>query len=231
MIRILIVHGCPLFRAGLRSYLLSQQDCHIVGEATHLEEVLSLATIEHPDVVLLDGGLTSADPVEITRQVREAGVGGILVFAPPDVDEELLYQFVKYGAAAFELDTISGEELLAKIRRMCCGEYLITEGVLEAQAARRERLARMQREALLAARSQEALLAARSSASPLSGQEQDILEQFAKGRGSTTQVAAHLGINPYSAKNRIEGILRKLDVENRTAAVVMAMRNGWVAVD
>jgi DNA-binding NarL/FixJ family response regulator len=226
MIGILIVHGCPLFRAGLRSYLLSQEDCHIIGEATHLEDVLSLARAEHPDVVLLDGGLTSADPLEITRQLREAGVPGILVFAPPECHEETLFQFVKYGAAAFELDTISGEDLMIKVRRIYCGEYLVTDDVLEAQAARRDRLARMQRVALLAAQSCPA-----DPASPLSEQEQDILEQFAKGRGSTARVAEHLGINAYSAKHRIDRVLKKLSVENRTAAVVIAMQNRWIAVD
>ena len=95
VIHILIVHECPLFRVGLRSLLEQHSDFHVVGEATHLEEALSLATEKRPAIVLLDGGLTSADPLDLVRQMRQVGVQGIMVFAPPAADEETLFQFLR----------------------------------------------------------------------------------------------------------------------------------------
>ncbi|SRR5713226_9439197 len=242
MIDILIVHSCPLFRVGLRSCLEQHDDCHLVGEATHLKDVLSLVRVGHPDVVLLDGGLTWADPLEMTRQLRKAGVPSILVFAPPEGDEEMLFQFVKHGAAAFESGTLSGEDLVAKVRKMYDGEYLVNGDVLVTQAARRKRLAHMRQDGPSVSRSCAVELAKRTSAqqhpcpvpgpvSPLSRQEQDILEQFAKGCGTTAQVAQRLGISAHLAKHRIGHLLRTCAVSNRTAAVVMALRHQWIAVD
>jgi response regulator RpfG family c-di-GMP phosphodiesterase len=87
MIRILLVHACPVFRVGLRSLLAQQDDCDIVGEATRQEDVLLLAKEQHPDIVLLDGGLTTADPLDLVQQLRQAGVQGIMVFASPLVGD------------------------------------------------------------------------------------------------------------------------------------------------
>ncbi len=67
-IYVLIVHECPLFRVGLRSLLERQDDCQLVGEAAHLEDVLALAREHRPDIVLLDGGLTTADPLDMVQQ-------------------------------------------------------------------------------------------------------------------------------------------------------------------
>ena len=232
MIRILVVHECPLFRVGLRSFLARQGDFHVVGEATHLDDVLVLAREQRPDIVLLDGGLTSTDPLELVRQLRQVGVPGIMVFAPPAADEETLFQFLRYGARAYELDTISGEELLAKVRRVALGECLVTSDVLFAQAARRERLARIRQDASLDAclemkRAQDPSCSVSMSASLLSRQERAILEEIARGR-TNAQVAQALRINPHTLKNRLNCLFRKLAVYDRTSAVVTALREQWI---
>ncbi len=71
-IYVLIVHECPLFRVGLRSLLERQDDCQLVGEAAHLEDVLALAREHRPDIVLLDGGLTTADPLDIGEDAQSS---------------------------------------------------------------------------------------------------------------------------------------------------------------
>lgn len=234
-IGILVVDECPLFQAGLRSVLTQQKDCRLVGEATHPEDVLSLAR-EHRPIVLLDGGLTSTDPLDLVQQLRQVGAQGIMVFAPETGDEETLFQFLLGGAMAYEDRCISGDELLAKIRRVSLGEYLITGDALVAQAARRERLARIRRDALRAARFADA-----SPPSPLVGgcklvgdcklseQERATLEQVARG-GTNAQVAQALGINHHTVKNHLDKIYRKLQVPDRTSAVVMALRKRWIVL-
>ena len=244
MIRVLVVHECPLFRAGLRAILMQQADCAIVGEATQQEDVLTLAREQRTDIVLLDGGLTSADSLDLVQQLRQAGVPGIMVFASPTANEETLFQFLMHGATAYEDPFLSGEELLVKLRRMHFGECLITGDVLLAQAARRERLARIRQGALLAAG-----LADASPSSPLVGnckqegngqvsedasllsvRERAVLEQIARGR-TLAQVALALGARPHTIKNRLNQIYEKLNVHNRTAAVVTAIREQWIVID
>ena len=241
---ILIVHECPLFRAGLRSILTQQDDCQLVGEATHLEDVLVLAREQRPDVVLLDSNLTSADPLKMVQQLRQIGVPSIMVFASPAGNEETLFRFLMHGATAYEDGFLSGEELIVKMHRMSLGECLITGDVLVAQAARRDRLARIRRDALLAARltevCQPSLLVGdcrqgengKVSGTPslLTEPERAVLEQFARG-GTLAQVARALGISYHTAKNRLARIYQKLNVNDRTLAVVMALRERWIALE
>jgi DNA-binding NarL/FixJ family response regulator len=243
MIHVLIVCECPLFRVGLRSLLAQQDDCDIVGESTYLEDMLVLTREQRPDVALLDGSLTSADPLALVQQLRQAGVPGIMVFASSTANEETLFQFLKYGATAYEDGFITGEDLLAKLHRMHLGECLITGDVLVAQAARRERLARIRRDALLAARltetCQPSLLVGdcrqgengKVSGTPslLTEPERAVLEQFARG-GTLAQVARALGISYHTAKNRLALIYQKLNVHDRTLAVVMALSERWITV-
>jgi DNA-binding NarL/FixJ family response regulator len=124
-IGILIVHECPLF-------LARQDDREVVGEATYLEDVL-LAREQRPDIVQPDGALASADPLNLVQQLRQVGVQGIMVFAPPSGDEETLFQFLLRGAMVYEDPFLSWEELLAKMHRIHDGECLITGDVLIAQ--------------------------------------------------------------------------------------------------
>jgi DNA-binding NarL/FixJ family response regulator len=214
-IGVLIVCECPLFRVGLRAILAQQCDVEMLGETTQLEDVLALAREQRPDVVLLDGSLTTTDPLDLVRQLRQEGVAGILVFAPPTGDEETLFRFLMSGAMAYEDGSISGEELLAKLHRVARGECLLTGEVLVAQVARRERLARLRRDALLAASLAEARLSAQQvqqvgnskrhvseDDALLSLGERAVLEQIARGR-TNAQVAQALGISPHTVKNRL----------------------------
>lgn len=212
-ISVLVAHQCPLFRVGLRAFLVQQSNCSLIGEATHLEEVLALAREQRPDIVLLDGGLTSTDPLDLVQQLRQVGVRGIIVFAPPAGDEETLFRYLMCGAMAYEDPSLSGEELLAKIHRVALGEYLITGDILAAQAARRERQARIHRRAqrLLAESLTEHCQppvqrgASRASENPfpLSERELATLEHIARGL-TNAQAAQALGISPYAVKNRLD---------------------------
>ena len=127
MIHVLIVHEHPLFRVGLRSTLAESAEIDIVGETGERELLLELTAATHPDVVLFDGALTSCQPasraMEMVAHLRTAGARGIIVFAPR-ADEELLFQYMKHGAAAYELPTITwrgtgGEDTTSSVWRLC----------------------------------------------------------------------------------------------------------------
>ena len=236
-IGVLVAHGCPLFCLGLHFFLVQQSECRLVGEATSQEETLLLAQREQPDVVLLDGGLTSA--LELVQQLRQLDVQGMLVFAPVEGDEETLFQFLLHGATAYVDPSISEDELLALIRQIAQGECLITGDVLPIQAARRERLAHLRQEALLAARLAEADLPAKEKGKKqristehdvqLSARERAVLQLIAQG-GTNVQVARLRGISHYTVKNHLEQVYRKLHVPDRTSAVVTALRRGWITL-
>ena len=239
-ISVLVAHQCPLFRVGLRSFLVQQGDCSLIGEATHLEDVLALAREQRPGIVLLDSGLTSTDPMHLVQQLRQVGVRGIIVFAPPAGDEETLFRYLMCGAMAYEDPTLSGEELLSKMHRVALGECLITGDILAVQAARREHQARIRRRARrllaesLTEHCQPPVQRGASHASenpfPLSERELATLEHIATGL-TNAQVAQALGISPYTVKHRLDTLYRVLAVHNRTSAVVMALRHRWMTLD
>ncbi len=228
--RLLMVHDTPLFREGLRSLLSRQEECSLVGEATQLEEVLSLVRAEHPDIVLLDGSLTSADPLSLTQQLRKLGVPGILIVAAPMADEETFFQFFRHGATAYVDGTLTGTELMGKLRKISLGEYLMDSEVLSIQAARRTHLARF-RQAV-----QEALCAEEQSeeqvgeVSPLSESERRVLEQAARGQ-ENAQIARQFGTSEQAIKNHFSHIAKKLQTKNRAHAVVIAATKHWITTE
>ncbi len=223
MIRVLVVTDLPLFRYGIRSTLERAGDCIVVGESTDMIEIIDLVRTEHPDVVLLDGGLTSLDPCEMARLLHQHASrnGAMFIFAPSE-DEEFLFRFIKLGAVAYETRTITPQELVEKVRRVNNGEYLITSDVLL-------KLPRPYYtfEALneLEVKDHELVV----TTCPLSSREVEILEHIAGGN-SNKEIAKTLGISDQTVKNHITSILKKLDVNDRTAAVVHALRNKWISL-
>lgn len=223
--RILIVHDTPLFREGLHSFLLSQEDCSLVGEATQRDEVLILARTHHPDIVLLDGELASADPLDLIWQLRGLGVPGILILASPTADEETFFQFLKHGATAYTDGTIGGPELMEKLHNMYLGEYLMDSEVLSNQAIRRARQTHFRQVAQDALHRDEL-----KEASPLLESERLILEQVARGQANA-QIARQFGVNKQAIKNQLYRLMRKLHTKNRTEAVITAASRYWITIE
>jgi two-component system nitrate/nitrite response regulator NarL len=236
MIRVLIVHENPLFRVGLRAVLKRHEEMQlvgIVGEIVELEQLLELLAATRPDVVLFDGAFTSSQPArsaaEIVDQVRKAGIRGILVFAP-STDEEDLFHFMMGGAAAYELPTISSDDLVEKIRRIAQGEYLITSEVLHSASAKhslQDPYAHCEREDSVTHQKQGKQP---HDPSKVTDREITVLKQIMKGH-SNKQIARTLGLSDQTIKKHITSILKKFQAHDRTAAVVIALRRELISLD
>jgi DNA-binding NarL/FixJ family response regulator len=226
MIHILIAHRNPLFRAGLCAVLERHEEIRIVGQAVEREELLELTAVTQPDVVLFDGALTSCRPAysaaEVVDQVRRAGACGIIVLAT-SANEEDLFRFLMSGAAAYELPTLSGNDLVEKIRRVANGEYLITSASL-CPAPSKSALP----ESLVTSCNQGKQQSHDSS--KVTDREITILKQVMKGH-SNKQIASTLGLSDQTIKNHLTSILKKFKAHDRTAAVVIALRRELISLD
>jgi DNA-binding NarL/FixJ family response regulator len=224
-IRVMIVDEQPLFRQGIRCTLEQMGGCVIVGDSTDPHEILELARIENPDVALIDAGLTTADSLELVRQMRHLSPGTAIVMLTPSEDEERLFQSIKVGAAAYYTRSITTDELTQAVRKVSVGEYLINDDVLsKPQLA--SRVLKSFRELAVEEESSET----KDLYSPLSSREVEILDYIARGN-SNKEIAKSLRISDQTVKNHITSILKKLSVNDRTAAVVHALRHGWIKME
>jgi DNA-binding NarL/FixJ family response regulator len=218
--RILIVDDHALFRVGIANIIGREPDFEVVGEADDSRSAIDRAIETSPNVILMDLSLPSPGGIETTQRIkRELPSTAIIVLAVSE-DEDALFDAIKAGAAAFILKDVGPDDLVTIIRRVVSGEYLINDKVF-AKPSVASRVLKEFRE--LAVYGQEAA----PIFAPLSPREVEILDNIAQGM-TNKQVAYALSISEQTVKNHMSSILRKLSVNDRTQAVVYAMRQGWI---
>jgi DNA-binding NarL/FixJ family response regulator len=219
-IRILVVDDHALFRGGITQVLSRERDFDVVGEAADGRAALEMAGAVSPSIVLMDLSLPAPGGLETTQRIRREFPATAVIVMAADEDEESLFASIKAGAAAFVIKDISPEDLVHVIRRVSQGEFLINDKVFSKPAVA-SRVLKEFRE--LAVYGQEA----QPIFAPLSPREVEILDNIAQGM-TNKQVAYALSISEQTVKNHMSSILRKLSVNDRTQAVVYAMRQGWI---
>jgi DNA-binding NarL/FixJ family response regulator len=219
-IRILIVDDHALFRVGIANILGREREFDVVGEAADGRAALEMAGVTSPNIVLMDLSLPAPGGLETTQRIRREYPAVAVVVMAQDEDEESLFASIKAGAAAFVIKDISPDDLIHVIRRVSQGEFLINDKVFSKPAVA-SRVLKEFRE--LAVYGQEA----QPIFAPLSPREVEILDNIAQGM-TNKQVAYALSISEQTVKNHMSSILRKLSVNDRTQAVVYAMRQGWI---
>ena len=219
-IRILIVDDHALFRVGISNILGQVREFDVVGEAPDGRAALEMAGAVSPSIVLMDLSLPPPGGLETTQRIRREYPATAVVVMAQDEDEESLFASIKAGAAAFVIKDISPDDLIHVVRRVSQGEFLINDKVFSKPAVA-TRVLKEFRE--LAVYGQEA----QPIFAPLSPREVEILDNIAQGM-TNKQVAYALSISEQTVKNHMSSILRKLAVNDRTQAVVYAMRQGWI---
>jgi DNA-binding NarL/FixJ family response regulator len=219
-IRILVVDDHALFRGGITQVLSRERDFDVVGEAADGRAAIEMAGAVSPSIVLMDLSLPAPGGLETTQRIRREFPATAVIVMAQDEDEESLFASIKAGAAAFVIKDISPEDLVHVIRRVSQGEFLINDKVFSKPAVA-SRVLKEFRE--LAVYGQEA----QPIFAPLSPREVEILDNIAQGM-TNKQVAYALSISEQTVKNHMSSILRKLAVNDRTQAVVYAMRQGWI---
>ena len=194
----------------------------VVGEAGSGREAIAIVEELTPDVVLMDLTLPAPNGIETTQRIkRELPHTGDHRAGRED-DEDQLFDAIKAGAAAYVLKDIDPTDLVAIIRRVRSGEYLINDKVFSRPAVASRVLKEFRELAVYGSDAQPIF-------APLSPREVEILDNIAQGM-TNKQVAYALGISEQTVKNHMSSILRKLSVNDRTQAVVYAMRQGWIKI-
>jgi len=207
-IRVLIVDDHPVYRDGLRGLIERAPDLELVGEAETGTEAVSVAAATRPAIVLMDLRMPEMSGIEATRRIVQADPGvGVLVLTMSE-DDDSLFAAMRAGARGYIPKDADAEELLRAIRAAALGEAIFGASIAT----------RMMSFFAGGARS--------STAFPeLTERELEILEKIAAGR-SNAEIGQRLGIAPKTVRNHVANILNKLEVADRSQAIVRAREAG-----
>ncbi|MFH0942358.1 MAG: response regulator transcription factor [Chloroflexota bacterium] len=219
-ISVFIVDKQVIYRQGLVQILAGYPDIEVVGDSAFLSDVYEQIESSPPDVVLIDIDLPSLSGLGMVRQVASRCPGVAAVVLSPNPDDDQLFQAIKSGASAFVNKDATVDEVVTTLRRASQKEYPINDSLLQRPSAAKKVLNLFQN---LALRNMGSLM------TPLSQREMQILKYVAEGNANK-RIAGALNISEQTIKNHITSIMRKLNANDRTHAVVLAIRNGWLNV-
>lgn len=219
-ITLLIIDDHPLFRQGVADSVSLESDMKVLGQVSSGDQALGLIRSLKPSIVLLDVNLPGMNGQQITHQVTQEKLSTRVVLMTGYDDIEQALHAALAGAAAYCSKDIEPKTLLRMIRDVADGKFVFGSTVMN----RRE----------LQTWIEDQIEGARRSYSepgspfhPLSEREMEVLECVVRGM-SNKEIASLLGISHQTVKNHVTSILRKFSVEDRTQAVVYALKHGWV---
>ena len=220
-IGVFVVDNSAIFREGARQGLAETEDIEVVGDSNISEEALELVMTFSPQVVVVDIGLPLLEGLSFIRQItRRSPAISVIALASYDNDE-YLFQVIKSGAVGYLSKNTTADELASAIRKIQRGEHIISDAVLTRPKVAERVLKQFQNLSLMG-KAVETLGAA------LTPRELEILDYAAHGH-MNKQIAHKLSISQQTVKNHMSSILRKLDANDRTQAVVMAIHYGWIS--
>jgi NarL family two-component system response regulator LiaR len=205
VIRVMLVDDHEIVRRGLRSYLETEADFEVVGEAGDGEEAVRLAAELAPDVILMDLVMPVLDGVEATRRIVAAQPKACVVVLTSYTDDSRVLPALKAGARSYLLKDVAAEQLGESIRRAHRGESALHP--VAAQRVLRE-------------------MTAPKGAEPTE-RELEVLLLVAQGL-SNQAIGDKLFITERTVKAHITSLLSKLDLSDRTQLAIYAHTHGLV---
>jgi two-component system response regulator DegU len=222
-ISVVIVDDHPLFRQGVADALSIEPRLKIIGQAAHGERGLEMILALRPSLAVVDVNLPGMNGQQITHEVTSEHLPTrIILMTAYDDGEQMLHAAIA-GAAAFCSKDIQPEELISLIFHVVDGKHVMGRQVMDQKEF--EFWLNRQLDSVRRSYSEPG-----SPFHPLSDREMEVLVLVVEGK-SNKEIASLLGISHQTVKNHITSILRKFGVEDRTQAVVYALKRGWVKLD
>ncbi len=213
-IRVLIADDHRLFRQGLR-YVCQAGGIEVVGEAEDGWEAVRLARQLQPDVVLMDIRMPGLDGVEATRLITANQPEVRIIILTMYRQDQYVFEAIKAGAQGYLLKDIDEKELVDAIHAVHRGDALINPTLAARLLEEFRRLSQGE---------------VPEGTEELTEGEMQVLRLVAQGADNRT-VAERLAISERTVANRLSEIYRKLHVNNRVQAALVALRRGWVSLE
>lgn len=224
-ISIVLIDDHKLFREGVKRILSIDSSCVVVAEGDDGNAALDIVSKHMPDIVLMDINMPDVDGVEATKLITEKFPSVKVIMLSIHEDEKLVTQALKNGAKGYLLKEIDTESLIEAIKIVHAGgSYLhpkITHHIVDYYRKTQESIGDS---------SNRLFMEYSKPLHILTKRECQVLQLLSEGR-SNRDISELLLISEKTVKNHVSNILQKLEVTDRTQAVVMAIHNGWVKID
>jgi DNA-binding NarL/FixJ family response regulator len=221
-ITLLVVDDHPLFRQGVVDTLSLEPDMRVVAQSAAGDEALELLRTKKPEIAVLDVNLPGLNGQQITYQVMRDKLPTRIILVTGYDDVEQAIHAALAGAYGYCSKDVEPQNLAKIIREVAQGKYVFSNQVF----TRRELDAWVEESVAGAFRSYSE---PGSPFHPLSDREMEVLACVVRGM-SNKEIATLLNISHQTVKNHVTAILRKFGVEDRTQAVIFALKRGWVTL-
>lgn len=206
MIKVLLVDDHEMVRIGVSAFLSIQQDIEVVGEADSGEKGVELALSLRPDIILMDLVMGGMDGIEATKSIMKEWPEAKIIIVTSFLDDEKVYPALEAGATSYMLKTSKAGEIAEAVRSTYAGQ-----SVLEPQVTGKMMMRMKQGNK-------------RPLHEDLTNREIEILLLMAEGK-SNQEIADELFIALKTVKTHVSNILSKLEVQDRTQAVIYAFKH------
>ncbi|MGH3145094.1 MAG: response regulator [Rubrobacter sp.] len=209
-LKVLVADDHPLFRDGLRTMLASSPDTELVGEASAGEEAVSLAAELQPDLIVMDVQMPGMSGIEATRRIVEDSPHVRVLIVTMFEDDVTVFSAMRAGARGYVLKGANYTEMVRAIQSVGNGEAIFSPQV--------------------AVRLMDYFSGIRPDTPPqafpeLSDREREILDLIAQGK-KNPEISKDLYLSPKTVRNHVSNILHKLQVADRTEAIIRAREAG-----
>jgi two-component system, NarL family, response regulator LiaR len=209
MIRVVFVDDHEMVRIGVSSYLSSQTDIEVVGEAGDGQRGVELALELRPDIILMDLVMKEMDGIEATKQIIEKWPEAKVIIVTSFLDDEKVYPALEAGATSYMLKTSKASEIANAIRATFAGQTILEPEVTG------KMMMKMRQKAQSLPHEE------------LTSRELEILLLMAQGK-TNQEIADELFIALKTVKTHVSNILSKLQVQDRTQAVIYAFKHSLI---
>ncbi len=209
-VRILVVDGQAVTRAGLRRLLESYGDLAVVGEAADGVQAVSETLELGPQVVLMDAQLPNGQSLEVLRQIKQLNLDTRVMLLSIQDREEYLYEALRAGADGYVLKDITPDELVQALRIVARGETLVQPQLASKLLSR---------------------FGKQGHGNPLyeslTARELEVLRLLARGLRNK-EIASRLYVSERTVNFHLANIYQKLNVSGRTEAISRAIERGII---
>jgi DNA-binding NarL/FixJ family response regulator len=211
-IRVLIVDDHPVFREGLRQCLEARRGLRVLATVGTGDEMWrAIRSHGRPQLVLMDVELPGQNGIELTRALHERHPDVRVVMLTAFSDSERVFAALKAGAVGYLPKNVPPDDIRNAVERAAAGEPMLSGEIAGRVLSEFERERQEERH--------------REQLSALTAREEDILKLLATG-DSNREIGKRLFISEQTVKNHVASIFRKLQVNDRTKAALLAVKLG-----